>query len=186
MGLRWIRGTVSCAIAIAALGWTSVAAAARQTPCYPSASVSAFAAAANVGRAKVSVVRSVGRNGMPQCTFADANHRTPSVTVNVDNGPQAFFRLARTVEEASQIFGPPPPGWHAPLGLHGLGPYASWFPELGSLMVISTNKVDLVTVHVTWPQVLRGKRIALARRIVLPFAHRAGGSTKDKSPSFPG
>ena len=53
-------------------------------------------------------------------------------------------------------------------------------------MAISTNKVDLVTVHVTWPQVLRGKRIALASQIVLPFAQRARGSTKDKSPFFPG
>ena len=174
------------ATALAALLLTAPAGAAGHTQCFRSTSTSALARAAHVGRASVSLARSVGRNGMPQCTFALANKRAPSVTVNVDNGPQAFFRLARTVEEAAQIFGPPPPGWHAPIGLHGLGPYASWFPELGSLMAISTNKVDLVTVHVTWPQVPRGKRISLASQIVLPFARRAGGSTKDKSPSFPG
>jgi hypothetical protein len=183
---RWIRGVVPFAMALAALLLTAPAGAAGHTRCFTSNSAPVLAGAAHVGRARVSLARSVGGNGMPQCTFALANKRAPSVTVNVDNGPQAFFRLARTVEEASQIFGPPPPGWHAPIGLHGLGPYASWFPELGSLMAISTNKVDLVTVHVTWPQVLRGKRIALARQIILPFAQRARGSTKDKSPSFPG
>ena len=104
---------------------------------------------------------------MPQCTFAPSGHRRPSVTVNVDSGPQAQWRLMRTVVEATQIFGVPPPGWSAPIGLSGLGPYASWFPELGALM--ATNGADLVTVGVDWPRASRGAKIELARQIIVPF-----------------
>jgi hypothetical protein len=78
----------------------------------------------------------------------------------------------RTVVEASQIFGTPPPGWAPPIGLNGLGPYASWFPELGALM--ATNHVDLISVDVNWPRASRNAKIALARRIVLPYLHRSG------------
>jgi hypothetical protein len=60
---------------------------------------------------------------MPQCAFrARATGRTVVVTVNVDNGPQPYFRLLRTVNEAAQIFGVPPPGFQPPQGLSGLGP----------------------------------------------------------------
>jgi hypothetical protein len=106
---------------------------------------------------------------MPQCTFSAHGHRALSVTVNVDNGPQADWRLMRTVVEASQIFGVPPPGWKPPIGLNGLGAYASWFPELNALM--AANHVDLLTVTVDWRRASRPAMIALARRIVVPFLH---------------
>ena len=61
---------------------------------------------------------SVAANGMPQCTFtAQLEAGRVSATVNVDHGPQVQFRLERTVVEAAQLFGPAPPGWHAPIGL---------------------------------------------------------------------
>lgn len=194
---RWIRGGLLCPAAAAAFASTSVAGAAMRqrgpaqapelTPCHRSTVVPAVAKAAHVEKARITVTKSIASNGMPDCRFAPRARRAAvAVTVNVDDGPQAFFRLSRAVEEASQIFGPPPPGWHAPIGLRGLGPEASWFPELGSLMAISANKVDLLTVHVRWPQAGQKARIGLARQVVIPFADRAGGSTTDKSPDFPG
>ena len=88
----------------------------------------------------VGYAKSVGNNDMPQCAFTarPGGHRV-RVMVNVDSGPQAYFRLLRTVNEASQIFGVPPPGFHPPQGLSGLGPFASWFPATDRLM--ATNNV---------------------------------------------
>jgi hypothetical protein len=159
-----VAATVLC-------GYASAANAASDAVCRPSSSAAAVAAAAHVGRAGITVARSVGRNDMPQCTFVPSGHKRPTITINVDNGPQVAFRLMRTVVEASQLFGAPPPGWSPPIGLNGLGPYASWFPELGALM--ATNGADLVTVDVNWPQASRKAKIALARRIMIPFRNRS-------------
>src|ERR1700749_3761912 len=82
--------------------------------CAPKAEVD-IARALDVGN--VTARRSVGSNGMPQCTFTARKAEPVSVVVNVDDGPQVEFRLERTVAEATQLFGPPPPGWHAPIGL---------------------------------------------------------------------
>jgi hypothetical protein len=150
--------------------YPSGADAASDAVCRPAASVAAVAAAAHVAPADIAITTSVGNNGMPQCTFAPRGHRRyPSVKVNVDSAPQARFRLDRTVTEASQIFGVPPPGWHPPIGLNGLGPDASWFPELGALMALSGSGIDLLTVDVSWPNAPRNVKIALARRIIVPF-----------------
>lgn len=149
--------------------------AASDAVCRPATSVAAVAAAAHVGHADITITTSVGNNGMPQCTFAPRGRRRyPAVKVNVDSGPQARFRLDRTVTEASQIFGVPPPGWHPPIGLNGLGPDASWFPELGALMALSGSGVDLLTVEVSWPRASRNAKIALARRIIVPFRRHHG------------
>lgn len=143
--------------------------------CRPATSAAAVAAAAHVGRADITISTSVGSNGMPQCTFAPRGERRyPSVKVNVDDGPQASFRLDRAVTEASQIFGVPPPDWHPPIGLNGLGPDASWFPELSALMALSGSGVDLLTVDVNWPHAPRKTKIALARRIIVPFRRHHG------------
>ncbi len=116
----------------------------------------------------IKYARSMGSNGMPQCEFTarDAGHKV-RVLVNDDDGPQAYFRLLRTVVEATQVFGPPPPGFHAPEGVSGLGPYASWFPTRGQLM--ATNKVDLITVTVTWPGAKRDPEVAVARAAIVPY-----------------
>lgn len=134
----------------------------------------------DVGADAIGYAKSVGGNAMPQCTFTArrGGHRV-SVLVNVDDGPSAYFRLLRTVDEATQIFGPPPPGFHAPEGLSGLGPFASWFPNLHQLM--ATNRVDLLTVAVTWPGAGRNSQVAVARAAAVPYlAHPHGrGNSND-------
>jgi hypothetical protein len=122
----------------------------------------------------VAYVRSLGNNDMPQCAFtARATGRKVVVTVNVDNGSQPYFRLLRTVTEASQIFGVPPPGFHPPQGLSGLGPYASWFPNNQQLM--ATNDVLLLTVTVMWPGGGRDQEVGLARAAIVPYLVRPHG-----------
>jgi hypothetical protein len=117
---------------------------------------------------------SVASNGMPQCAFTAraAGHRV-LVVVNVDDGPQAYFRLLRTVAEATQIFGPPPPGFRPPQGLSGLGPFASWFPNNHQLM--ATNDADLMTVTVTWPGAGRNTEVGVAHAAVVPYLVRPHG-----------
>jgi hypothetical protein len=118
--------------------------------------------------------KSVGNNDMPQCAFtARTAGRTVVVTVNVDSGPQAYFRLLRTVDEASQIFGVPPPGFRPPQGLSGLGPYASWFPNRDQLM--ATNDRLLLTVTVAWPSGRHNEEVGLARAAVVPYLVRPRG-----------
>jgi len=122
----------------------------------------------DVSANQISAKRSEGSNGMPQCTFLTrAGGVRVSVIVNVDDGPQVEFRLARKVTEASQIFGTPPPGWQAPIGLYGLGPSASWFPMLNQLM--ATNGSDIMTVSISWPGAKRAAMIKLARAAVGPY-----------------
>jgi hypothetical protein len=118
--------------------------------------------------AAVSARPSVGSNGMPQCTFISKSKAgRVSVIVNLDNGPQVVFRLDRTVEEATQLFGPAPPGWHAPIGLSGLGPYASWFTN--NRQLLASNGTDLITVSVTWPHEPRPGMIKLARAAIAQY-----------------
>ncbi|HEX3615608.1 MAG TPA: hypothetical protein VHU61_03655 [Solirubrobacteraceae bacterium] len=118
--------------------------------------------------------RSVGSNGMPQCAFSvrTAGHRAV-VTVNVDNGPSAYFRLLRTVDEATQLFGPPPPGFRPPQTVAGLGPFASWFPNNHQLM--ATNDVDLLTVTVAWPGATRNAEVGVAHAAIVPYLARKHG-----------
>jgi hypothetical protein len=134
----------------------------------------------SVGAGTIGYAKSVGSNGMPQCAFtARAGGHRAHVLVNVDNGPQAYFRLLRTVDEATQIFGPPPPGFQAPQTVSGLGPFASWFPTRNQLM--ATNDVDLLTVTVTWPGARRSAEARIARAAIVPYlARRRGhGNTND-------
>lgn len=147
---------------------TTVTAAARRARlCRPQA-LTGIARELRVKRSAVTTSTSVVSNGMPQCTFRVGHGtRMRSVTVNIDNAPQVDWRLARTVEEASQIFGLPPPGWQAPVGLFGLDPNASWFPTSGELM--AANGKDLFTVTIRWPGASRAARIRLARTAVTPY-----------------
>ena len=128
----------------------------------------------HIGTSAIHYARSVGGNDMPQCAFTAraAGHRV-LVMVNVDDGPQAYFRLLRTENEADQIFGVPPPGFRRPEGLSGLGPFASWFPNNRQLM--ATNYADLLTVTVTWPGAGRNTEVRLARAAVVPYMFKAHG-----------
>ena len=128
---------------------------------------------------RVSAVRKrqrVGSNGMPQCNYlvqrahgSSGPHTRAAVVVNVDNGAQAGWRLMRKVVEASQIFGPVPKGFKAPIGLNGLGPYASWFTNLDQLMVNNVNRHYILTVSIIWSRANTRSMIALARAVVVPY-----------------
>jgi hypothetical protein len=151
----------------------------RPAVCKPAAQ-RAIAGDLGIRGGGVAYAGSSGNNDMPQCAFtARAGGRKIVVTINADNGPQAYFRLLRTVVEASQIFGAPPPGWHPPQGLSGLGPYASWFPNSQQLM--ATNDVLLLTVTIAWPGAGSNQEIKLARAAVVPYLVRPHGhvSTND-------
>jgi len=126
-----------------------------------------------VGPGAVKVSLALGGNVEPLCVYVarpKAGHgplTKATVSVNVDSAPQAVWRLMRTVVEASQIFGAPPPGWKRPIGEERLGPWASWFPELNALM--ATNGVDLLDAIVTWRDANRAQMVALARAAITPY-----------------
>jgi hypothetical protein len=133
-----------------------------------SGALSAFAHDLGVDTASVSFGHSTGGNGMPQCTFsADAMDRHISALVNIDDGPQVEFRIERTLVEAQQLFGPPPPHWMPPIGLYRLGPYAAWYPVLQTLM--ATNGKDLLSITVTWPGAGRYVKVKLGRAVIGPY-----------------
>jgi hypothetical protein len=170
--MRRLLAPVVAGIAVLLIGSVS-SAAARPAVCKPRAQ-GAVAKYLGLKVDAVSYRESVASNGMPQCAFAARAHtHKVVVTVNVDNGPQAYFRLMRTVVEASQIFGPPPPGFHPPQGVSGLGPYASWFPNNRQLM--ATNDVDLLTVTVAWPGADRDTEVAIAKTAIKPYMAKVPG-----------
>lgn len=162
-----MRAWRAATISVVLLGACSAAPAWAATPqvCLSKAGA-AIANDLRVRSGAVATALSEGSNGMPQCKFTAGR---ASVMVNIDSGPQAGWRLMRTVVEASQIVGPPPPGWKPPIGLYGLGPYASWFPELDALM--ATNGVDLLDASLTWPHAKRAEMIKLARAAITPYVH---------------
>ncbi len=138
----------------------------------------AVATSLGVGVGAVGTRAGEGTNGMPQCAYVVRHprergvpHTRAQLMVNVDSGPQASWRLMRTVVEASQLFGPAPPGWHAPIGLYGLGQYASWFINLHSLMCVNHTRTELLDVTVGWRHANRGEMIRLARATVEPYIH---------------
>lgn len=137
----------------------------------------AIALGLGVKTASVAERASQGGNGMPQCGYSIARahrggpHSHVLLVANVDNGPQAQWRLMRKVSEATQLFGPPPPGWHAPVGLSGLGPYASWFINLDTLMAINHAHTELLSVSVSWRHAKRAEMVKLARAAVVPYIH---------------
>jgi hypothetical protein len=116
-------------------------------------------------------------NGMPQCNFviARAHRGGPAgkvvVTANIDNGPQAHWRLMRKVVEATQIFGPTPKGFRPPFQIRGLGAYASWFPALDQMMANNLGGGYLITVGAIWHHSTQAEKIALTRAVTLIYRH---------------
>lgn len=108
--------------------------------------------------------RSIGNNGMPQCSFAPraGADRRFLVIVNVDTSPQPYAVLTRTIVEGQQVFSPvrlvP-----APVAVTGLGLLASWFPNQSQLM--STDGVRLIRTTVVWPAARQAMKIGFATRI---------------------
>ena len=128
-----------------------------------------------VRAASISDHQFLASNGMPQCNYLVVHARRGGppgkvvLTVNVDNGPQAHWRLMRKVVEATQIFGPRPKGFRPPIGIHGLGANASWFPALDQLMANNLKGRYLLTVGVIWRRSTPSEKIAITRAVTLVY-----------------
>jgi len=132
-----------------------------------SAALEAMARTLTLGTANVATAGSTGGNAMPQCTFsARLRGKRVEVTMNVDNGPQPYFVLERTIVEASQIFpqrlSPPPQP------VDGLGLEAAWFPAATHLEATDGKRLLTATV-VTWPGAATKSEIQLARAMIAPY-----------------
>lgn len=127
-----------------------------------------------LARSSIATAVSRGSNGMPQCTFSA---RPPhggrvEVVVNVDDGPQPYFVLERTIVEASQSFtaqrlSP------APESVLGLGLEAAWFPAQSHLE--ATDGYRLITTTVDWPGAAPKLEIATARAMTAPYLRSPNG-----------
>ena len=127
----------------------------------------------------VSQAVSTGNNDMPQCVLSGlppgVHPVRVTVTVNLDNGPQAYFRLERTAVEASQQFGTVRL-YAPPQQIPGLGMEADWFPDADNLE--TTDGARLVTVTIAWPGAKQAERLRLAEAMARPFLERPqGGAT---------
>jgi hypothetical protein len=113
---------------------------------------------------RITTIPATGNNAEPQCTFRThlAGGGRFDVTVNVDNSPQPYTVLSRTIVEGQQVFSPTrlTP---APVAVLHLGLLASWFPGPSHLM--STDGVRLVTTTVIWSGAKQGTEIRFATRI---------------------
>jgi len=109
-------------------------------------------------------------SGYPQCVFTlrMRGGRVVRVTVQDDNGPDAYAVLERTVDEAVQIW--PVRFQHPPQHIGGLGIDADWFPEEQHLM--TTDAVHLITATVAWPRGSRNQKVALAVAAARPYLGR--------------
>ncbi len=178
-GGRFDVGRVALVAVVAGCACLPAAGRAATLVCRPAATVR-IAHQLDISPRTVAASPEQGSNGMPQCEFRVARargggpHTRLTVTVNQDDGPQASWRLMRTVVEASQRWGgKAPSGWHPPIGISGLGPYASWFPELDALMATNRDRSTLLKVSIVWPRARRIEMLGLARAAIVPY--RRGG-----------
>lgn len=127
-----------------------------------------------VPEALIADASSTGSNGMPQCSFSArvSGGARVRVRANVDNTPQPYFILERTIVEASQIFGPRRLS-PAPVAVTRLGLEASWFPAEQWLM--ATDGYRLITTSVTWHGAKQRREIALAEKVTRPYLHTPHG-----------
>jgi len=130
--------------------------------------VQAMARLLKVAPNTITTSKSIGDNGMPQCTFVthrSAHHRV-LVVANVDDSSQPYQVLRRTIEEASQFFNVYEPS-AAPSNIPRLGISASWFPDYQWLE--ATDGLRLITAHVAWRGSTKKQKIALARGMIRPY-----------------
>jgi hypothetical protein len=190
--LGWCA-TVGATLALAACGssaptrsMTTRAAAARSAaahrkadspPICISTALDAMARYLKVRPATIATAASTGNNAMPQCSYtAHLRHgKRAQVTANVDTSPSPYAVLERTIEEASQIFGPDRLST-APINVGGLGLAASWFPEEDWLK--TTDGVRLLTASVDWNGARQRKQIALATAVARPYHKTPHGGVK--------
>lgn len=111
-----------------------------------------------VSGSAITTTATTSTQAAPECDFRVREKRA-TLSVIVDDGPQAFTRLERTAEEATQFFGAARMA-PAPQDIHGVGLDADWFPPQQHLM--TTDGVRLITATVSWPHAPQQKRIGLA------------------------
>jgi hypothetical protein len=171
--VRRRSGLILAAIALCGCGGHARA---KPVVCVPAARP-LLAARLGVPATAISQAVTTGNNGMPQCvlTAARAGERPVQLTVNLDNGPQAYFRLERTAIEASQQFGTVRL-YAPPEQIPGLGMEADWFPDADNLE--TTDGLRLITVTIAWPGSKQAERRRLAEALARPFLMRPhGGAT---------
>lgn len=190
--LGWCAA-VGAAVALAACGSsaptgsaTTRAAAARSPaahrksdahPVCTSTALDAMARYLKVRAATITTATSTGNNLMPQCSYtARLRHgKRAQVTANVDTSPSPYAVLERTIEEASQIFGPTRLS-PAPVTVPRLGLDAAWFPQDDWLK--TTDGVRLLTASVDWKGAKQRQQIALAAAIARPYLRTRHGGVK--------
>jgi len=135
-------------------------AAAPPSPCEQAARAT-VARFLSVAPSSIATKTGTGNNGMPQCTFRVAA-RHASVTANLDDGPQTYFRLERAIVEESQQFATVRQV-AAPQHLSHLGLDASWFPAEHQLL--TADRKSLITVIVSWRHAREKRKRALATAV---------------------
>jgi hypothetical protein len=157
---------------------------AKSPPICAVAALHAMARFLRVPPASIATATSQGNNLMPQCSYTahPGRRQRVEVTANVDTSPSPYFVLERTIEEASQIFGPNRLS-AAPINVPGLGLAASWFPEFGWLK--ATDGRVLVTATVAWNGAKQGRQIALARAVTAPYLTLHGKAAAALAKNYP-
>jgi hypothetical protein len=143
------------------------------------AALAVMARTLGVEASRVAATASRGSNVMPQCGFSTKlrNGKRVAITVNVDDGPQPYFVLERTIVEASQIFS----GQRlspAPEAVLGLGLEAAWFPAETHLM--ATDGSRLITTTIEWPGATTKREIVIARSMTRPYLKTPHGKAAQK------
>ena len=133
-----------------------------------------MADALGVAPGSVRNARGTGTNDAPQCTMKTTMHGGTAVTViaNDELTQGAYFIVERTIDEASQIFGP-----HrfspAPVQVLHVGLESSWFPE--EQWMVSTDGYRVVTVSVDWAGAKQAQKIDVTSRVTLTYLHTPHG-----------
>jgi hypothetical protein len=166
---------IAAAMLLAGCGHSAPAKSAAARPRLPACvhgALDAMARTLEVRASTIATAASTGGNAMPQCDLRTRLHgRRVDVLINVDNGPQPYFVLERTIVEAAQIF--PVRASPAPEQVAGLGLDAAWFPAERHLE--ATDGRRLLTTTVGWPGAPAAHEIRLARAMTAPYLHTAHG-----------
>jgi hypothetical protein len=139
--------------------------------CAPAARV-AIATFLKVAPQAILLARSTGNNSMPQCSFTahvGVDQRVRLIA-NDYNGPQPYFVLDRTAEEAAQVF-TARRMVAAPEAVTGLGLEADWFPATTQLM--ATDGITLITATVDWRGASQARQRALAESVTRTYLRRS-------------
>jgi hypothetical protein len=122
-----------------------------------------------VSPGSIATETSTGNNSMPQCslTVRAARGRRVQVLANVDDSPSPYFRLERTIVEASEgSFGAKRLS-APPVAVPRFGLEASWFPAAQWLM--ATDGTRLITASIGWNGVTQARKIALAKAVTITY-----------------